>query len=239
MRAPFWGAFFRRRGMSEQVEQFEEKTFDVTIEQAEETPAKKGRVKEILKTHFTAVRMAYMAIFTALAVAVTFLEFPIFPAAPFLKLDFANLFFMIEGFIFGPVEAIVSIGIKELLCLTKSSSAGVGELANFIMSTAYILLPAALYRLKKGRGFVVLYLAIACAVQVGVGLLVNRYINFPFYGALMNFNGEEMFYELWYFVLFFNLIKSVAVGLAVFLIYKPLSRFIKKTSEKFSRKKKA
>ena len=196
----------------------------------------KEETKSMLKRHFSATHIAYMALFTALAFVVTFLEFPIFPAADFLKLDFANVFFMIEGFIFGPVEAVVSIGIKELLCLTKSSSVGVGELANFLMSVSYIIFPSILYRFKKGKWWVTLSLIIACLFQVGVSLLVNRYINFPLYGKLYNLNVAEYFGQLWPFVVYFNLIKSVAVSLIVFLIYKPLSRLIRATAERFSKK---
>ena len=195
------------------------------------------KAKEILQSHFRATNIAYMALFTALAFAVTFLEFPIFPAVDFLKLDFANVFFMIEGFIFGPVEAVISILVKELLCWAKSSTGGVGEIANFIMSTAYILVPSVVYRFKKGKWWVALYLGIACLVQIGVSFLVNRYINFPVFGALWNFDGVELFNSLWPFVIYFNIIKSVAVSLLVFVIYKPLSRFIKMTSEKVRAKR--
>ncbi len=196
----------------------------------------KEETKNMLKRHFSATHIAYMALFTALAFVVTFLEFPIFPMADFLKLDFANVFFMIEGFIFGPVEAVISIGLKEVLCLTKSSTAGVGELANFLMSASYIIVPSVLYRFKKGKWWVTLSLLLACCMQVGVSLLVNRYINFPLYGKLYNLNVAEYFGQLWPFVVYFNLIKSVAVSLIVFLIYKPLSRLIKATSERFSKK---
>ncbi len=191
--------------------------------------------KTVIRAHFTAPRIAYMAVFTALAFAVTFLEFPIFPQANFLKFDFANVFFLIEGFIFGPVEAIVSIGVKELLCLTKSSTAGVGEIANFIMSTAYVIVPSVLYRFKKGKWWVTISLVIACAIQIGVSALVNRYINFPVFGALYHFDGAELFYSLWPFVIYFNIIKSVGISVVVFFIYKPLSRFIKMTSAKFEK----
>lgn len=191
-----------------------------------------------IKSHFSTTNIAYMALFTALAFAVTFLEFPIFPATPFLKLDFANVFFMIEGFIFGPVEAIISIGIKELLCWTKSSSGGVGELANFIMSTAYIIVPSILYRFKKGKWWVACYLVLACFMQIGISLLVNRYINFPVFGALWHFDGVEYFRNLWPFVVYFNIIKSVSISIVVFLIYKPLSRFIRMTEEKVNKGRK-
>ena len=192
----------------------------------------KESTKNILSYHFSATHIAYMALFTALAFVVTFLEFPIFPAAPYLKLDFANVFFMIEGFIFGPVEAVVSIGIKELLCLMKSSSGGAGELANFLMSTAYIIIPSILYRFKKGRWWVAVTLVMACVMQVAVSLPVNRYINFP---VFMGDGAAEMFAEVWAFVLAFNAIKSVIISVVVVVIYKPLSRLIKATRKKFEK----
>ncbi len=192
----------------------------------------RARAAASVKSHFTPLHLAYMAVFTALAFVVTFLEFPLFPAAPYLKLDFANVFFMIEGFIFGPVEAVFSIGVKELLCLAKSSSGGVGELANFLMSTAYVILPALLYRFKKGRGWVALYLVAACLLQIGISLPVNRFINFPFF---MGSAASDLFAQAWYWVVAFNAVKSVAVSAVVFLVYKPLSRFIRMTSEKVSK----
>lgn len=208
--------------------------------EAVEKPKRGARVKAVLREHFSAPRIAYMAFFTALAFVVTFLEFPIFPAASFLKFDFANLFFMIEGFIFGPVEAIISIGIKELLCWTKSSTAGVGEIANFIMSTAYIIIPSVAYRFKRGKWWVCLYLACACVMQMSVSLVVNRYINYWFFCDVMHFipnmNSGEFFAVTWQFVLGFNAIKSVGISIVVFLVYKPLSRFIKMTTEKFDRR---
>ena len=217
----------------------QEEPFETQEPSAEEEPRKLTgweRMKAILREHFSAPRLAYMALFTALAYAVTFLEFPIFPATPFLKLDFANVFFMIEGFIFGPVEAIVSIGIKECLSLIESQTAGVGELANFIMSVAYIIVPAIAYRFLKGRKWVSVFLVAACAVQIGISVLVNRYINYPFFGNLYGFDGVAMFNNTWEFVILFNLIKSVSVGVVVFLVYKPLSKFIRATDLRFQKR---
>ncbi len=188
--------------------------------------------KSTLKSHFRPLNIAYMALFTALAFVVTLIDFPVFPAAPYLRLDFANVFFLIEGFIFGPVEAVISIAIKELFCLLKSSTGGVGEIANFLMSVAFVILPSLLYRFKKGRGWVALYLVLGCALQIAVSLPVNRYINFPFF---MGSGAADVFASAWQWVLAFNAVKSVSVSLITFLIYKPLSRFIRMTGEKVRR----
>lgn len=193
----------------------------------------KETTKTILKNHFSATHIAYMALFTALAFVVTFLEFPIFPAASWFKLDFANVFFMFEGFLFGPVEAIVSIAVKELLCLTKSGTAFVGEVANFLMSAAYILIPSICYRFRKGKLWVVLYLLCGSLLQIAVSLPANRFITYPLF---MKDMAAEMFANTWYFALAFNAIKAVAVSVVVFLLYKPLSRLIKLTREKLEKK---
>lgn len=218
----------------------EEQRESVLQEEPQEQKVKRGeRAKAVLREHFSAPRIAYMAIFTALAFVVTFLEFSIFPLqAGFLKFDFANVFFLFEGFIFGPVEAFVSIVIKELLCFAKSSSGGVGELANLIMSTAYIIIPSVAYRFKRGKWWVCLYLVCACVMQIGISLVVNRYINFPFFMHSQE-AGAQLFSKLWMFVLYFNIIKSVVISVVVFFVYKPLSRLIKMTTDKFDKRMQA
>ncbi len=220
----------------EQEQETEEQTKSEA--QVAEKEKKGSRFGAVMREHLSAPRLAYMAVFTALAFVVTFLEFPIFPQAGFLQLDFANLFFLFEGFIFGPVEAFVSIVLKELLCFVKSSTGGVGEVANLIMSTAYILIPSIAYRFRRGKGWVCLYLACACVLQVGISLVVNRYINFPFFTHSQE-AGANLFATLWMFVLYFNIIKSVAISVVVFLVYKPLSRFVKMTTDKFDKRMKA
>lgn len=196
--------------------------------------------KKKFKEYFSATKIAYIAVFTALAYVVTFLEFPIFPSVPYanqLKLDFANVFFLIEGFISGPVETIISILVKELLCWADSSTMGVGEIANFIMSFAYVIVPSVGYRFLKGRKWVVILLAIACVVQTGTSFVVNMLINFPFFGMLFHFDGSAAFWQIWPFVIYFNLIKSVVISVIVMIIYKPLSHLIKITAAKFEKPK--
>ncbi|MDE5548153.1 MAG: ECF transporter S component, partial [Clostridia bacterium] len=169
-----------------QTEESEQAELPQEVQTEVKREGRSERVRAVLSNHFTAARIAYIALFTALAYVVTFFEFPIFPTVSFLKLDFANVFFLFEGFMFGPVEVTISILIKELLSLADSSTLGVGELANFIMSFAYVIVPSVGYRFLKGKGWVCALLGIACVLQIGVSFLVNRYINFPFFGEVFH-----------------------------------------------------
>ncbi len=182
-----------------------------------------------MKNRFTAKRIALMAIFTALSFVVSLIDFPIFPSANFLKLDFGNVFILLIAFLFGPVEGVIVCLIKEAIHIPMGSTGGVGELANFLTTTAYILLPSVLYRYKKGIKTVLISIAFACVLQTGVALLLNRFLLFPFYfGGVV---GKEQFGNLWAFILAFNLIKTVAIGFITLLLYKRLSNVWKKVEQ--------
>lgn len=172
------------------------------------------------KVYFTTSRIAKIALLTALAYVVTFLEFPIFPAAPFLQLDFSNVFVLLGGFLYGPIAAVIISGIKELLSLLDTGTGGVGEIANFLLTLSFVIVPVTVYRFKKGIGTVSVTLAIGVVLLMAAGLLVNRYINFPLFyseGAVDQFNA------LWWYIVLFNLIKGVAVSLVTVLLYKRIS----------------
>ena len=47
----------------------------------------------------------------------------------------------------------------------------------------------------------------------------------------------EAYLDVWYWALLFNLVKIVLVTAAVMIVYKPLSRLINLTSEKFEKRR--
>ena len=187
-----------------------------------------------MKKIFTAKSIAGVGIFSALSFIVYLIEFSIFPGTPasFLKLDFSNVFVMLAGFMYGPIPALLVSLLKELLHIAIGSTGGVGELANFIITTSYVLIPSICYRNKKGLKGVIITLLLACFVQTGISLLVNKFINFPFFTSGIPFVPNDvsnaMFSSLWVYILAFNAIKSVAISLMTILIYKKVSYLFKK-----------
>ncbi len=177
------------------------------------------------KRRFTAKRLALMAVFVALSYVVSFVEIPLFPATPFLKLDFGNVFILLISFLLGPIEGVATCLLKESLRVLGSSSGGVGEIANFLVTSVYILLPSVVYRFHKGLKMVLLTLGAACLLGTGAALLANRFINFPLY---MGSGARTVFWETFWWLVAFNLIKTVCVGLLTMLLYKRLSNFLKK-----------
>lgn len=191
--------------------------------QAEQTETAKNRKTKM----FSAKRLATMAVFAALAYVVSFLEITVFPgtAAYFLKLDFGNMFILLVGFLLGPVEGIIACAVKELLRIPMSGTGGVGELANILTTTSFILLPTVLYKFHKGLKVVIPALAGGCLIATGAALLANRFILFPAF-SIADVPGT--FADTWAFILAFNLIKTVSISLLTMLLYKRLSAFMKK-----------
>lgn len=177
------------------------------------------------KKRFSAKRIALMAVFVALSFAVSLLDFPIFPTTPFLKLDFGNVFILLIGFLLGPIEGIMVCAVKEALRILVSTSGGIGELANMLMTSSYILLPSVVYHFRKGIKTVAWTLAVACVIGTATALFANRFINFPLY---MGDGAKSVFKEVFWFIVAFNIIKTVSISILTLLLYKRLSNFLKK-----------
>lgn len=182
---------------------------------------------------FTTKKIVLIALFTALSYVVSFLEIPLpLFGASFLKLDFGNVFIVLIGFLLGPIEGVITCFLKEGLRCLSSSSLCAGELANFIITSAYLLLPSVVYTYKKNLKTVLFTLSLSCLVATGVALLANRFIIFPTFaylygGTIFGMTVAEAFSAFWLAVLIFNLIKTVGVGFFTVILYKKLSNFIK------------
>ena len=175
-----------------------------------------------------------VALFSALAFVTSLLEFPIFPAAPFLKLDFSAVFVLLGGFMYGPVAGVTICAVKELIrFILGSGTGGVGEIANFLVITSFIIIPTVVYHFKKGLPVVIITLVAGVLSMTAAATVSNRFIMFPLY---MADGAKDAFDSLWYYIIFFNLIKGTAVSVVVFLLYKRLSRLFKKINLRSSGK---
>ncbi len=222
----------------------------VNLQPSEETAAqppaesKKKRAGEFFKNYFTATRIAYIAIFTAISYAIGLLDFSLLPASPvsFLKLDFSNVFVLVGGFALGPTAGVIIAVLKELLhALTVGHTAFVGELANILMVLPYVLIPSLVYMRRKGIKNVLWSVALGCVGQCIISMPVNYLLTFPAFFQAFGGSwtaGQELFVDVWYWALLFNFIKVLCVSAVVIALYKPLSKLIKITGEKFAKLKK-
>ena len=192
------------------------------------------------RNYFTATRITYIAVFTAISFVLYLFDFSILPAVSFLKIDFSNVFVMIAGFSLGPVAGVIVGVLKELLHgIMMGNTAFVGELANVLFMLPYMLIPAIVYKKHKGIKTVIITLLLGCVAQCIVCIPVNYLLNFPaylkVYAGYSWKQGMDFFLTVWYWAVLFNLIKTLMISAVTIIIYKPLSNLIKMTNAKFEK----
>ena len=90
--------------------------------------------KQKQRTHHLAVA----AMLTAVAAVLQFIEFSVPLVPSFIKLDISDLPALLGTFSLGPVYGVAIQLLKNLLHLPFGSSAGVGELSNFILGAVFV-----------------------------------------------------------------------------------------------------
>ena len=188
------------------------------------------------KTRFSVGVMTRVAILAAAASILFLIQIPI---VAFYKLDLSNIPVLLGAFSMGPIPGMMILALKSLIGLLSSSSAGIGELADFIMGAALVLPAALIYQQNKTRKSAIIGMAVGTLCMVIAGVLANKYIMLPFYmGAFhMDMDGILRFANVagvdseWKLLLMitgpFNLLKGVVLSVVAGLIYKPLSPILR------------
>ena len=178
--------------------------------------------------------MTRIAILGALSAVLFPLEIPI---VAFYKLDFSTLPALLGAFSMGPLPGLAILLIKDLSRLAYSSSMYVGELADFIMSAAFILPASLIYRKHKTRKTALVGMAVGTLCMIVVSVLVNWKMMIPFYMTAFHMDMEAIigmaqkalpFVDTeWKVLLYvtapFNLLKGFVLSLLTFVLYKRLS----------------
>lgn len=131
-------------------------------------------------------KLAATGCLAALSSVLMLLDFPVGLIPGFIKFDFSDVPALIASFTIGPVWACSVSLIKNLINVIVSQSAGIGELANFIVSTAFVLPAGIVYRSFKAsnRENAVLSACIVATVSMTlVSIPMNYFVLFPFYSA--------------------------------------------------------
>ncbi|MBQ1372066.1 MAG: ECF transporter S component [Oscillospiraceae bacterium] len=188
-----------------------------------------------------------VAISAAIASMLMLLEFPLLFLAPdFYKLDFSELPVLISGFYLGPVAAVLTEFLKILIKLIfkSTSSALVGELANFAVGCALVLPASMIYHFRRTKISAVCGLASGVLIMTVFGTLFNAVYLLPAFanmygapleaivamGTKINSNITSVSSFVMLAVAPLNLLKSLAVSILTLLLYKRIEPIMFKRS---------
>lgn len=186
-------------------------------------------------------KITVTAIMSAIAAILQFIEIsiPIIPS--FVKLDFSDLPALITSFAIGPWYGVTVELLKNLLHLPFGSSAGVGEMCNFLLGAIFCLTAGLIYKRHKTRKGAAAGAVLGALLMALISLPINYFAVYPAYVVLYGMPMDAivgMYSEilpvtdslakaLCIFNLPFTFLKGIANAIICFLIYKPLSPVIK------------
>lgn len=191
-----------------------------------------------------------VAMFAAIAGVLMLLELPLFFAPSFYKLDLSELPVMICAFYLGPVCGVLCEFLKVVikLLLKGTTTAFVGDLANFLVGCSFVLPASILYQKLFSKKGALVSLILGTLVMTVFGSLFNAWFLIPRFAALYGLPLEQIIAmgtqvngainSLSTLVLFavvpFNLIKGVLVSVLTFFLYKRVERVFFQCARKAS-----
>ncbi len=190
-----------------------------------------------------AQRASIIGIFAAVAMVLHILDFPLpFLAPGFYKLDFSEVPVLLCGFYLGPAATVACEGIKILLKLlaTGTSTAFVGDFANFVVGCSLVLPATVVYHIRKSRKSALVGMGVGTVCLALFGSAFNAIYLIPKFSQLFHLPLENIIamgtainssvYDVnslvFYCVVPLNLLKGLAVSLLVFFLYKRVGRFL-------------
>ena len=186
-------------------------------------------------------RIAIVSICAAIATVLHVLDFPLpFLAPGFYKLDFSEVPVMLCGFYLGPTAAVLCEAVKIFLKLIikSTSTAFVGDFANFAVGCSMVLPAVIFYHIKKSKAGAVTGLILGTLVMTVFGSAFNGIYLLPKFaqlygmpmeaiiaaGAKINANISSVTTFVVLAVAPLNLIKGAAVTVLTLLLYKRVAR---------------
>ena len=195
------------------------------------------------KNLFTARNLAIMGMMGALSAVVMLFEFPLpFIAPPFYEIDFSEVPVLIGSFMIGPAAGVIIELIKILikLLIIPTSTAFVGEFANFVIGCALVVPASIIYRRHKTKKTAIIGMIVGSIFMAVVGIFVNAYVMLPFFsqtvlpmetiiamGTAIHPAIDNVLTFCLLTVAPFNILKGVLVSIVTILIYKKISILLK------------
>lgn len=208
---------------------------------------KSGSKERILSTR----KIAIIGMFSAIAAVLMVLEFPLPFAPSFYGMDFSELPALIGTFAFGPVAGVLIEFCKIVLKILfkPTSTAFVGELANFAVGCSFLLPASCVYLFHKTKKSALIGSIAGTLCMTVFGTAFNAVYLLPKFaqlfgmpldviigmGTAVNPAIDSITTLVVFAVAPLNLLKGGLVSVITMLIYKKISPIIKEGTKKQGR----
>lgn len=187
--------------------------------------------------------LVMVAMLGAISMILMWFEIPLWFAPSFYKIDLSEVPVMIGAFALGPVAGAMIELVKILLHLvTKgTSTAFVGDAANYIIGCALVLPAGIIYKRNKSKKSAIIGMISGTLFLTVVGCFINAYVLLPAYGKAFGMPIDALvgmgtavnpaIKSVGTFVVLavapFNLVKGIVVSVITMILYKYVSPILK------------
>ena len=195
------------------------------------------------KNKLTTRMITQIGMLGAIATVLMLFEIPLPFAPSFYEIDFSEVPVLIGCFSMGPLAGALIELVKIILnfVINGTATAGVGEIANYIIGISLCVPAGIIYKKSKTKKSAVLGLAVGTVFMTVLGCFVNAYVLLPTYAAAFKMPIDALvemgtainaiITNIFTFVMFavapFNLLKGVLDSIIVIAVYKKISPILK------------
>lgn len=189
--------------------------------------------------------MAQIGMLGAVAMVLMFFEIPLWFAPPFYKIDLSELPVLIGCFAMGPVAGVLIELVKILLYVVVhgTTTAGVGDIANFLIGCSFIVPAGLIYRRMMTKKGALIGMTVGIVVMTVLGCVLNAYVLLPFYatafgmpmdalvqmGTAVNASIKDVFGFVMLAVVPFNILKGILVSALTLALYKNIRPILRRS----------
>lgn len=188
---------------------------------ASNSSTKNSGTAKAKRSHWSVRELVTLAIFSALGMALSFIQIPIFPPAPYLQYDPSGIVTLTVALMYGPAAGIM---VQLVSWIPKLIMSPLGSLLTFVAMIGAVLIVGLIYKKFHNLKGAIVAIVVGSVVFTAIAIAMNFVIT-PIYTP--GVTVEAVASMVVPILLPFNIIKCVINGVVTSLLYKPVSNLVK------------
>lgn len=188
---------------------------------ASNSSTKNSGTAKAKRSHWSVRELVTLAIFSALGMALSFIQIPIFPPAPYLQYDPSGIVTLTVALMYGPAAGIM---VQLVSWIPKLIMSPLGSLLTFVAMIGAVLIVGLIYKKFHNLKGAIVAIVVGSVVFTVIAIAMNFVIT-PIYTP--GVTVEAVASMVVPILLPFNIIKCVINGVVTSLLYKPVSNLVK------------
>lgn len=184
-------------------------------------------------------KITVVALLAAVSTVLMFLSIGVPFVPSYLKLDFSDLPALLASFSLGPVWGVAVSLVKNAINVLFTTTGGVGELSNFLLSAVFVFTAGVVYKHKKTKSGALIGVCAGLLVMTCISYFTNTYLVYPAYTNIFGIDAiiamsasivpsiDSVSDVILIFNVPFTFAKGMLNAVLTFLLYKKLSPIMK------------